>query len=520
MSTCLTGHAECRVKGQPKSYPTRLLEIDKSGLRLIDPETTPISGPYAALSYCWGSNPSFLRLTAWNQNRLRAGIADDELPIAFCEALKAVRCLNILYIWIDSLCIIQSGPGSTEDWAHESSRMADVYSNSILCLALYRAANPHESTFRGGVPPFMPPIEVDTRCIFDRDESIHHSCVVFSSSYYEDALYRQPLGSRGWALQERLLSPRVLGFGCGELFWSCAECQHACESFPDGLRLEDNFFQGLQLTSVPSTIEAKDNWTLTTVWFRVVEEYTNRDLTFPESDKLVALSAVALRLGQAMDDVCIWGHFNKSLIRSLYWGRATRRSQVASDGRWTNGVKFPSWSWASMDGPISFEHEVFGTMVTSPLASFERYVIQSPGTGHQQISTILLQLQVYEMKGQLQLHRDESGGTVYTFAPTAYSRIIDCARKFTAFLDDYQNPTEGAHVTFCPLMADSGRDPATLKSCDFVLGIFVEKTGHLLDGRFIFHRVGCGYIELKDWEQWQNIYYSVEFRETSKVLLS
>ncbi|KAK1485024.1 hypothetical protein CCUS01_15416 [Colletotrichum cuscutae] len=341
----------------------------KSGLRLIDPETTPISGPYAALSYCWGSNPSFLRLTAWNQNRLRAGIADDELPIAFCEALKAVRCLDILYIWIDSLCIIQ------------------ILTNGGRILKQHT----------------LPCAYIPRGYVFSMEMTI--------------------MKTRSIA-NHRIAVAAYFG-----------------ASFPDGLSLEDNFFR-----------EAKDNWTLTTVWFRVVEEYTN----------------LALRLGQAMDDICIWGHFNKSLIRSLYWsvgrihvnlkrGRATRRSQ------------FPSWSWASMDGPISFEHEVFGTMVTSPLASFERY----------QISTILLQLQ--------------SGGTVYTFAPTAYSRIINCAREFTAFLDGYQNPTEGAHVSDW-----NRRDPATLKSYDFVLGIFVKKTGHLLDGRFIFHRVGCGYIELKD----------------------
>lgn len=318
MVTCLAEHAECCVKDQPESYPTRLLEIDDAGLRLIDTETTPISGPYAALSYCWGSNPSFLPLTACNKDNVRAGIADDELPIAFREALKVVRYLDIQYIWIYSLCVIQSGPGSTVDWTYESSRMAGVYSNSILCLALYRPANPDGSTFRGSVPRFMPPTEVDTRCTFDRNESTHHPSIVFSSSYYGDALYRQPQGSRAWALQERLLSPCVLGFGCGELFWSCTDCQHAYESFPDGLTLQDNFFQGLQLTSVPCTAGPKSLEALTTVWLRAVKEYTDRDLTSPESDKLMALSAVASRLGQALDDICVWGHFNKSLIRSLY----------------------------------------------------------------------------------------------------------------------------------------------------------------------------------------------------------
>jgi hypothetical protein len=39
---------------------------------------------------------------------------------------------------------------------------------------------------------------------------------------------------RGWVQQERLLAPRILYFGRGQLFWECRD-YNACESFPNGL---------------------------------------------------------------------------------------------------------------------------------------------------------------------------------------------------------------------------------------------------------------------------------------------
>lgn len=117
-----------------------------------------------------------------------------------------------------------------------------------------------------------------------------------------------------------------------------------------------------------------------------------------------------------------------------------------------------------MDGPVSLEHEDFRANPDSIefLASFERYVIQGQGKGHQQISSILLQLQVFQIKGQLRLHSDGSGATVYTSAPTRYSRVVLRARQFMAFMDDHQYFTEGAHVTFCSLTPVQGTSRATL----------------------------------------------------------
>ncbi|GME29242.1 hypothetical protein B0T10DRAFT_541246 [Neofusicoccum parvum] len=134
MGRCLAGHERCQGNASPRSYPTRLLELGRSSMRLVLPAEERPSGPYVALSYCWGANPTFPRLTASRLEEFRAGIPYCDLPIAFREAADFVKRLSMRYLWIDSLCIVQSGPGSIEDWHSESAKMSDVEAGTITTM--------------------------------------------------------------------------------------------------------------------------------------------------------------------------------------------------------------------------------------------------------------------------------------------------------------------------------------------------------------------------------------------------
>ncbi|KAF2243629.1 heterokaryon incompatibility, partial [Trematosphaeria pertusa] len=71
--------------------------------------------PYAILRHCWGANPKFLTLTSTNMVEPRQGIKVSLLPRNFQDAISICKQLRLPYIWIDSLCIVQSGEGSEED---------------------------------------------------------------------------------------------------------------------------------------------------------------------------------------------------------------------------------------------------------------------------------------------------------------------------------------------------------------------------------------------------------------------
>ena len=364
MSDCLNGHEQCQKNMQPCLYPTRLLELGESKMRIILPAEEKLSEPYAALSHCWGRNPIALRLTALNLQELRVGILSSELPTAFQEAINFIKSLSIRYLWIDILCIIQSGPGSAEDWQSECAKMQDVYSNCILNLSLSRAAHPYESCLGGCPPSATPPFEIETTGLIGDGEPAKCACTVILWDYHREALYDQPLGHRAWALQEQLLATRVLSFGLGELFWDCIQVPNASESLPCGPPAAVADLFDLADKAIPKT---SDSGILEGFWWGILEEYTDRELTYPKADKLVALSAIATRMGIAMDDVYVAGHFWKTLPYSLNWQvqppHSTRKRRekiprriidLAKEGNGEKQNKAPNWSWASMDGPLYF----------------------------------------------------------------------------------------------------------------------------------------------------------------------
>jgi hypothetical protein len=104
-------------------------------------------------------------------------------------------------------------------------------------------------------------------------------------------------------------------------------------------------------------------------WTRTHIDYLDRELTYPEKDKLIAIFAIAREFELRMNDVCIAGHFWRMLPYTLNW-------KVADKNTWANcreGVRYksprrivnqrytseaggelqvPQWSWASMHGSL------------------------------------------------------------------------------------------------------------------------------------------------------------------------
>ncbi|KAI0099680.1 hypothetical protein GGR51DRAFT_535479 [Nemania sp. FL0031] len=58
------------------------------------------------LSHRWGANETF-KLTKANILSMKQNVPWDSIPKLYQDAIKITRELQINYIWIDSLCIIQ-----------------------------------------------------------------------------------------------------------------------------------------------------------------------------------------------------------------------------------------------------------------------------------------------------------------------------------------------------------------------------------------------------------------------------
>jgi hypothetical protein len=146
-----------------------------------------------------------------------------------------------------------------------------------------------------------------------------------------------PLLTRGWVVQERLLSPRNVYFGGDELCWECCE-RGIAESWP----YEDNpstsgdvhvaaplkvvFETVLQpITAqvpIPGRVD-RDYSVFLDAWHKILSEYTNTDLTF-ESDRMVALSGIAGAVQHRTGLTYVAGIWKELEPHDLLWCTKTR----------------------------------------------------------------------------------------------------------------------------------------------------------------------------------------------------
>ncbi len=326
ISTCTTEHGKC---SQPSTLPLPTRVIDVSGLRPTLVDGRCISGPYTALSHCWGQGHHPLsHTTTQTINDFRIGIDVFDLPATFRDAIEVTRRLKVKYLWIDSLCIIQD---LIEDWQREAQRMGSYYQKCILNISALDAP------------------ESDTGFLLSRQA---HPTVQLEGNFYMRPARRSwrkvfqdsPLSRRAWVLQERLVSTRVLHFGRDDMFWECLTCstresdstEHKLTD-QDTEWLDENFKRSLQFSRIDVSVALHK-------WYKVVAQYTKLSMSH-ESDMLPAISAIAGRIRQATEYTYLAGLWMEDLHQGLLWYADGPRSAPRI---W----RAPSWSWAQLNGPI------------------------------------------------------------------------------------------------------------------------------------------------------------------------
>jgi hypothetical protein len=152
---CETVHDECRenesiIPGvgwtRGDNLPTRLLFVGSGpddilhlveSSQLVSDDAIKHALPrYAALSHMWGNiaTSRHLKATRTSYDELRRSIGLHDLPPTFQDAVLVCRALGYLYLWIDSLCIIQD---DVEDWNREAALMHRVYRMAHVTVVAY-----------------------------------------------------------------------------------------------------------------------------------------------------------------------------------------------------------------------------------------------------------------------------------------------------------------------------------------------------------------------------------------------
>ncbi|KAK0724585.1 heterokaryon incompatibility protein-domain-containing protein [Lasiosphaeris hirsuta] len=346
ISQCRETHPLCS-EPVTRYYPTRLIDIGCSHNDICLAETdSSTRGQYLCLSHCWGGHQPLTTRTGNLQEHLQS-IAWQEIPQTYRDAICYARLLRVRYIWIDSLCIIQD---DDEDWARESTSMNQVYGNAYLTIGATSAANPAMGIFGDwrstqnvttpirGITIFGLPYAY--AAAWDGlDDNMRHpdSAVNISDSR------PWPLLDRGWAYQERILSPRFLHIGYPELRWECRQ-ERSCEcgSTEAFLSPDKKFYtRALGSGSVAKLQQGRRG---------LIERYSGLCLTY-DTDKLPAFSGIAKQaLGTAASSDYLAGLFRDSLAVDLLWHTNTLHPRKDGPASW----RAPSWSWASINRQVVF----------------------------------------------------------------------------------------------------------------------------------------------------------------------
>lgn len=165
--------------------------------------------PYAALSYCWGGEQR-VKTTIESHSRYMQRIDISELPDTIKDAIFVTIELGLEYLWVDALCIIQDDPNDRD---MELTHVPDVYSQATVTILASRAPAVHDGFLQPRTAP--PP---SFRLPFQCPDGTLDSVDLYLHNDYQPS---EPLDTRGWALQERLLSTRMLDFSTLQTRWIC-----------------------------------------------------------------------------------------------------------------------------------------------------------------------------------------------------------------------------------------------------------------------------------------------------------
>ncbi|OGM51173.1 hypothetical protein ABOM_000347, partial [Aspergillus bombycis] len=344
---CLENHPKCQ---RPSAMPTRLIDLgdDDNATMCLRDDINQIT-PYIALSHSWQFSEARKSMTLKeNYESRKRFLPQQGLSQTFHDTIKVARWLGVRYLWIDTFCIIQDDP---DDWAQQASQMGDIFEGAYITIAAHsgRGSSPTDGCFleRKGV-----------REVVLRDgNGDQFSAFIIHWGHQKNDLHDLECGPslmrRGWCVQERLLSPRILHFRPWEVSFECFTLRHCeCEKMSLGISdgrnmlapksfLGDAFHRSVH----GQELNGNDCWS---TWDIIVELYYTADLTVP-TDRLAALSSLVQRMPRQIFGDYLAGLWSKNLISGLAWST----SELGRYFRYQQYVA-PSFSWASIHGEIIF----------------------------------------------------------------------------------------------------------------------------------------------------------------------
>ncbi|CVL02602.1 related to tol protein [Fusarium mangiferae] len=296
-----------------------------------------------------------------NKDSYGTEIPWDDIPRTIQDAILTSYKLGIGFVWVDSLCIIQDSNGADKEI--EIGQMTQVYTHAAFTIAARRAPDAHTGfLYRRSVPSGTTIVE------FRGEDGETRQCTLTFEAAERDE-NQNFLDTRGWTLQEYLLSRRLVIIGTWTTTWSCRKERRGNY---DGWNLDrqggDPFQYNGSWTSSDNTVlkgtecldaiaffgthldsdhPRPEDHLVMWEWNRLVQLYTGRNLT-KKADRILAISGLAQIFSPMRGGEYAAGLWLKDLPETLLWeNRSGALHRRPSD-------QGPSWSWTAINSTITW----------------------------------------------------------------------------------------------------------------------------------------------------------------------
>jgi hypothetical protein len=356
---CRTASGRVEIDPTDVDLPTRCIEITKKHIKLKERESHTVGwrGKYIALSHRWTDDTEDSKTTTQNVKDRKQGLRLNNLPKVFEDAIEVARRLSIPYLWVDSLCIIQSGDNG-DDWKREARKMASYYQQAYVLLA-GTAASKDDGLF---IPRFH---NHPTNVAYRDKAGVRRGYLYVSSgevsatAEYHNGVRNAELMERGWIFQVWVLSRRLLWY---TLFGVFFECQTLLPRNTDQESIYTDVTESGFDVALTMNIRTKfnsSNAKPVQLWYQIIEVYSKLKLKYPQKDRILAMQGVATEFRdmvmenqrKATPDTVVQDANSPPLyvaglwLHDIHYGLLWQQKSVAPASKKLSSL--PSWSWAS-----------------------------------------------------------------------------------------------------------------------------------------------------------------------------
>ncbi|KAM0236650.1 hypothetical protein ACHAP5_009286 [Fusarium lateritium] len=379
LSTCMLSHEGCRSSHSMTNksteettvLPTRVIDVGDPKEHRPKPRlfmSKKTSGQYIALSHRW-SKAIATTLKSDNLSRYQEELPVDDMPPTFRDAIEVTRQLGFRYLWIDSLCIIQD---DKSDWSNESHRMGTIFEEAGCTIAAVDSVDDNGIDHGLFLPRDTDPLSVKLTIPYEivplgelsqRVFQTHTSVYVWKMRWLRELPIMKACDKntitirprivsswrgvphsnwykRGWVLQERLLSRRLIYYTKSKISWSCfTESGEEEGGDPN---------EPVRFPLLP--LRRGSDYPIFPIWKSIISDYQGCQLTFSK-DRLAAVAGISSRLEAQLHCKIYAGilyHSPRDAADNLLWyaSKAPLRT--------FNEFHAPSWTWVALNGEISF----------------------------------------------------------------------------------------------------------------------------------------------------------------------